>query len=96
MTDTQALLRQLVESGECPIHLPDWLAQPPTPIPASLSFDRIEGMLLGLAIGDALGNTTEADDGAVYHILDETRRIWWDGPAPVPSPGQESELGNRS
>jgi ADP-ribosylglycohydrolase len=25
----------------------------------SLTFDRIEGMLLGLAIGDALGNTTE-------------------------------------
>jgi len=43
-----------------------------------------------------LGRTTEEDDGAVYHILDETRRIWWDGPAPVPSPGQESELGNRS
>ena len=29
-------------------------------MPESLPFDRIEGMLLGLAIGDALGNTTES------------------------------------
>lgn len=29
------------------------------PMPESLDFDRVEGMLLGLAVGDALGNTTE-------------------------------------
>jgi ADP-ribosyl-[dinitrogen reductase] hydrolase len=32
----------------------------PAPLPASLGFERIEGMLLGLAIGDALGATTES------------------------------------
>src|SRR5262249_52959045 len=30
------------------------------PPAAAGSFDRVEGMLLGLAIGDALGNTTES------------------------------------
>ena len=31
----------------------------PDPLPEDLSFDRVEGMMIGLAIGDALGNTTE-------------------------------------
>jgi len=30
------------------------------PAPVQCSWDRVEGMLLGLAIGDSLGNTTEA------------------------------------
>ena len=33
--------------------------QPPGPMPGTMEFDRVEGMLLGLAIGDALGNTSE-------------------------------------
>jgi ADP-ribosyl-[dinitrogen reductase] hydrolase len=32
----------------------------PPPMPAGLDFGRVEGMMLGLAIGDALGNTTES------------------------------------
>lgn len=32
----------------------------PTPLPAAFDFDRVEGMLLGVAIGDGLGNTTES------------------------------------
>ena len=32
----------------------------PRQLPASFDFARIEGMMLGLAIGDALGNTSEA------------------------------------
>ncbi len=31
----------------------------PGPMPAGLDFDRVEGMMLGLAVGDALGATTE-------------------------------------
>ena len=31
----------------------------PGPMPGRVEWDRVEGMLLGLAIGDALGNTTE-------------------------------------
>jgi len=32
----------------------------PSPMADDFNFDRIEGMLLGLAIGDSLGNTTES------------------------------------
>jgi ADP-ribosylglycohydrolase len=35
------------------------LREPPAPLPPELSFSRVEGMLIGLAVGDALGNTTE-------------------------------------
>lgn len=31
----------------------------PGPLPTTVAWDRVEGMLLGLAIGDALGNPTE-------------------------------------
>jgi ADP-ribosylglycohydrolase len=34
--------------------------QTPKSLPAWLDFDRVEGMLLGLAVGDALGATTES------------------------------------
>lgn len=32
----------------------------PSPAPGPVDWDRVEGMMLGLAIGDALGNTTES------------------------------------
>lgn len=32
---------------------------PPVPLPADVRWDRVEGMMLGLAIGDALGNPSE-------------------------------------
>ena len=38
----------------------DFLWQSPPPLPETFSFDKVEGMLLGLAIGDSLGNTTES------------------------------------
>jgi hypothetical protein len=31
----------------------------PAPLPRDFDFDRIEGMMLGLTVGDALGITTE-------------------------------------
>lgn len=33
--------------------------QAPPPMPMDLDFAKVEGMMLGLAIGDALGNTSE-------------------------------------
>jgi ADP-ribosylglycohydrolase len=32
---------------------------PPPALPPDLNFDRVEGMMLGLAVGDSLGNTSE-------------------------------------
>lgn len=50
--------RLFAEKGIC-LEKGSLFGQARGPMPASLDFDRIEGMLLGLAIGDALGNTTE-------------------------------------
>jgi ADP-ribosyl-[dinitrogen reductase] hydrolase len=40
----------------------------PPELPTDLDFDRVEGMLLGLAVGDSLGNTTEG-------LLPASRRL---------------------
>ena len=59
------------------MELPPWMgdAPPPVPGPPARIWDRLEGMLLGLAIGDALGNTTEslnpADRRARHGIVRE-------------------------
>jgi ADP-ribosylglycohydrolase len=37
----------------------EWFDIPPKPLPPTFDFGRIEGMMLGLAISDGLGNTTE-------------------------------------
>ena len=58
-----ALLRVLKKQGRLRVRLDHILDVEPEPIPARLSFnhvwDRVEGMMIGLAIGDALGNTSE-------------------------------------
>lgn len=41
---------------------------PPPTLPPDLDFDRVEGMMLGLAVGDSLGNTTEG-------LLPASRRL---------------------
>jgi ADP-ribosylglycohydrolase len=51
-------LEWLFETGGIELERSPLLAAEP-PAFTSLSWDRVEGMLLGLAIGDALGNTTE-------------------------------------
>lgn len=60
MLDTRALLAKLFERGqirlECQTQI---LHREPAPLPHGFDFERVEGMLLGLAIGDALGNTSE-------------------------------------
>lgn len=59
MIDNSPLLENLLSSGAIRMEPANLLAVTPTPLPRSLTFDRVEGMLLGLAIGDALGNTSE-------------------------------------
>ena len=53
-------VRQLAEQGVLPVPTAALESLPPPSVhPKRVSFDRVEGMLLGIAIGDALGNTSE-------------------------------------
>ena len=45
------------------------LKQVPNPLPASFKYEKIEGMLLGVAIGDALGATSESLKPSDRHRL---------------------------
>ena len=49
--------REMLAAGDLPVLRGQLFASEPGARPTN--WDRIEGMLLGLAIGDALGNTTE-------------------------------------
>lgn len=60
MTHNCQLLHDLVTAGEMRLRWGAIFSVSPTPLEADFDFGRIEGMLLGLAVGDALGNTTES------------------------------------
>jgi ADP-ribosyl-[dinitrogen reductase] hydrolase len=53
------LLDQLLRESTVRIHDDRFLQMPPQGLTTDFTFDKVEGMLLGLAIGDALGNTSE-------------------------------------
>jgi len=52
------VLRTLIRAGRVPVTEEIFSLPPPAAGPRT--WDRVEGMLIGLAIGDALGNTTES------------------------------------
>jgi len=54
------VLDTLFRSGRVPVQKSSFLDTPPNPLSQNADFSRIEGMMLDLAIGDALGITTEA------------------------------------
>ncbi|MGE5224224.1 MAG: ADP-ribosylglycohydrolase family protein, partial [Omnitrophica WOR_2 bacterium] len=60
LTSSADLLQQLLHDGIARVQPSPLLRQAPDALPGSLTFDRVEGMLLGLATGDSLGNTTES------------------------------------
>lgn len=59
MEHNRKILDHFFETEQIDIRRGDIFDHPPGPMPDDFDFDRIEGMLLGLAIGDSLGNTTE-------------------------------------
>lgn len=59
-TANQALLREFVEAGRLHLSLGSVFDQPPPWAGRQSAWNRIRGMMLGLAIGDALGNTSES------------------------------------
>ena len=59
MPSNRQILDDLFRSNHIDLCQGSIFDQPPRPLPAGVEFDKIEGMMLGLAIGDALGVTTE-------------------------------------
>lgn len=58
--DNSSLLGLLLNQGKIALEPSYLLTRVPPPLPEEWDFVRAEGMLLGPAIGDALGNTTES------------------------------------
>ncbi len=58
MSDNRAIFEHLLETRQVRVNRGKVFDQVPGAI-AHLDFDRVEGMMLGIAIGDALGITTE-------------------------------------
>ena len=60
MSDNREFLEWLFAEGRILVQQGRLFDEQPAPLSAGLDWDRVDGMLLGLAIGDALGNTTES------------------------------------
>jgi ADP-ribosylglycohydrolase len=60
MNDNSEVFRELIESQEIALRRGSLFDYAPGSINGSMDFGRIEGMMLGLAIGDSLGNTSES------------------------------------
>jgi ADP-ribosyl-[dinitrogen reductase] hydrolase len=60
MSANRELLAGLFEKNEIDLRRGSLFHSSPSPMPGDLDFERVEGMMLGLAIGDALGNTSES------------------------------------
>ena len=59
MIDNTNLFEGLLDQGIIRLHKTPPLFQSPPRLPQSFNFDKIEGMLLGAAIGDSMGATSE-------------------------------------
>ena len=67
MRDNCPLLGECVDGGLIRLPHPQELYRTPVHLPADFDFERVEGLLLGLAIGDALGAPTEGMTPAERH-----------------------------
>ena len=65
MNTNRETLDRLFETGGIDLRRGSLFDTNPPPLPPDLSWSRIEGMLLGLATGDGLGNSTE---GSLPHV----------------------------
>jgi ADP-ribosyl-[dinitrogen reductase] hydrolase len=60
VTTNQEILQRLLSAGRIDINRSPLFDTPPPALPEDLDFTRVEGMMLGLAVGDALGSTSES------------------------------------
>ena len=69
LPDNRKIFEGLVESRQIRVQPVELFDNGPGPVPDSFDFGRVEGMMLGLAIGDALGNTSESMFPSERHAL---------------------------
>jgi ADP-ribosylglycohydrolase len=93
---SSGLVAELIARNVLPIAPGALEALGDPPVQGPVDLDRVEGMLLGLAIGDALGNTTEAMlPGKRHRIHGEIRDYLpnrWAGGARVGVPSDDTQL----
>jgi ADP-ribosyl-[dinitrogen reductase] hydrolase len=59
MPTNREILEEFFEKGKINLRRGDLFDTPPEPMPEGFDFDRVNGMMLGLAVGDSLGKPTE-------------------------------------
>lgn len=64
MIDNTRLLQKLLDERKIQLRKSEIITKHPPTLPDNFKFDKVEGMLLGLAIGDALGATSEGKQAA--------------------------------
>jgi ADP-ribosyl-[dinitrogen reductase] hydrolase len=68
----------------------------PPPLPAEFDFSKVEGMMLGLAIGDALGNTSEGQLPSVrrerHGEIRDYLPNWYADNRPVGLPSDDTQM----
>src|SRR5512143_2550762 len=92
----RSIFEGLMKSGQIRILRGGLFDIDPGPIPNNFDFGRVEGMMLGLAIGDALGNTSEGMLPSERHALyGEIRNFLpnrYANDQPVGLPSDDSQL----
>jgi ADP-ribosylglycohydrolase len=59
MIDNFKLFEDLSKQGTLRIHITDMMRHAPAPLPSDFDYSKVEGMLLGVAVGDSLGAISE-------------------------------------
>ena len=96
MGDNGQILDHLFETNQIDLARSALFDMPPAPMPRDLDLNRVEGMMLGLAIGDALGCTSEgqlpSDRRARYGEIRDYLPNRYAGNEPVGLPSDDTQL----
>jgi hypothetical protein len=85
MIDNTTLLDNLLAQGLIRVRDCALLHSSPSALPLDFDFSKIEGMLPGVAVGDALGATSEGMSppdrqkqyGEIFKLILVARKIFW-------------------
>jgi len=96
MIDNSGLFKKLLDDGNIRIQDSPLFHRALAPLPPIFSFDRIEGMLLGVAIGDSMGAPTEGLEARDRQLKHGTVRDYipcmQSGGRPIGVPTDDTQL----